>query len=1395
MKKALLFIHLLLYLVPLTRQARAQTAQTVQNGQTTSAISLPVSGCVYNWVNNTPGIGLPASGTGNIPSFTAINNGNTAITATITATAAPNAFAYVVDGGANIVEVVSLVTNQVILGIPVGESPGGDVVSPDGSHVYVTNSASGSISVISTATNSVTDTVPVGTKPTNIAISPDGKFVYVVNSASKSLSVVNTGTNTVATVIQLKYNPYDVIISPDGTRAYVDYGTNATALSVINTATQKLLPDIPLNENCAGIAISPDGLKLYMTNYSGTIAVVNTATYTETAPIPLVLYTDSQSPILPYSIACSADGSRLYAVSVSSRAGTINVINTATNSVADTIGTPAYPAYGICLTADGAKLIVVADAVLVINTSTYAKEAYIRLGNPPATSYSNYVTGAAACANTPLTFTFTVTPTPLPPAVITAGGAAGIIYGCAGDASFSPDIEQFSLAGAHLKGNITATAPAGFEISLSPTGGYAATLNITASGGQVNTTVYVRSAATDATGSIAGTVTLSSPGAANQYAEVSGTVNPLPTMQPIPNQAVNNGQQTAAVDFPGNNIAVNWVNDTPGIGLAANGVGDIPVFTAVNNTDTVITATITATPVPAPLAYVTNTDSNNISVINTMTDQVINTINTPQAPQNISASPDGSRVYFIDDLSGAISAINTSSNAIIATIPVDFYGPLALVVSPDGSKVYVSIGGGGNYMNENITVINTATNTIATKVPVAGSGQAIAVSPDGSKIYLAATELNEITVIDAKTYAVIKNIPVGIATSALALSPNGKILYAADAIGGVVYMINTTTYAQTAEITVSQDPVSMAISPDGSRLYVVNDGFGFYGTGAVSGSVSVIDAATNKVVASIPVGASPQGVSITPDGKKLYVVNSGLPLYTGGPFLAANVSVINTANNTVTTNVTVGKAPDAMGNFISPGVGCSGAPVKFTIKVKPSPRIAAGTITGNIVGCQGAASVSPNIQQFTVSASNLTGNVTVSAPAGFEISLSEATGYTATLSIAPQSGAVNNVTVFVRLAADAPAGTSNGTITLSAAGAAGQNVVISGNATAPVSPSVNIAASATNVCAGTSVAFTATDVNAGEAPGYQWAVNGINAGSNSAAFSSSTLADGDVVSCTLTSNAPCATPSVAVSNSITMKMNPLVNPSVSIEASETRVCAGTPVTFTATPVSGGDAPVYQWLVNGVAAGGNGSDFTDSQLANGDAVSCKMTSNATCTVLSNATSNLITIAVDPLPTVNAGADETINETASTQLNATTTGDITGVTWSPAEGLSNNKILNPVASPKTNTTYVVTVATSAGCTASDTVVINVILPPVIIPNTFTPNGDGINDTWDIKFLDLYINCSVQIFTRWGARVYNSIGYRTAWNGTYNNAKLPDGTYYYIIDLGTHTGLLSGFVTIIK
>jgi gliding motility-associated-like protein len=254
-------------------------------------------------------------------------------------------------------------------------------------------------------------------------------------------------------------------------------------------------------------------------------------------------------------------------------------------------------------------------------------------------------------------------------------------------------------------------------------------------------------------------------------------------------------------------------------------------------------------------------------------------------------------------------------------------------------------------------------------------------------------------------------------------------------------------------------------------------------------------------------------------------------------------------------------------------------------------------------------------------------------------------------------------------------------------------------------------------CSGTTVSFTAIPANGGSNPTYQWKVNGIDAGENSAQFSSNTLNNGDVVTCTLTNNTTCPIPLSVTSPPITaVIISPLSpTPTLNISASAPSVYFGMPVTFTAMPQNAVGITAYQWKVNGDNAGANESTFTTAALFNNDTVTCTISFQNSC--------------------------------------------------SP---------------PVTSSPYQATV-----------------LPPseIKIVNAFTPNGDGINDTWNIPLLSFYPNCSVEIFNRYGTLVMLSTGYSKPWDGLYNGKQLPTGVYFYIIDLKNGLSRLAGNVTLLR
>jgi len=471
---------------------------------------------------------------------------------------------------------------------------------------------------------------------------------------------------------------------------------------------------------------------------------------------------------------------------------------------------------------------------------------------------------AGAYANKPVPAGNTTNPAAMAPQITTTT-AAGNITSCQGTASADPNIGQFTVSGDNLLGGVTVIAPANFEISLNATAGYTNTFTLPESGGTLsNTTIYVRSAATDPAGNIYGSVVLSSSGAANNNVLVTGIINIAPTVSAQPtSQEVTAGASTSAVNFTGVGDVFTWTNDTPSIGLAASGSGNIPSFTAVNTGNNEVTATITVVPQQVAYAYITNQQSNTVSVVNTITNTVVSTIPVGQAPTGAAASPDGTKVYITNQGDNSISVINTLTNKVISVLKIQYVTtPTGIAVSPDGRTIYVV-----NQRTSTVISFDAATGNTIFVYTVNGQPVGVVASPDNTNIFVTNSS-NAISVINVLDNTV-GTITAGKASYGICISSDGSRLYVVNSVSNTVSVINVSTLAIIANIPVGTTPEGIAITPDGSMLYVAN---------AISGNISVISTATNKVITTITTGSGPIGVSITNDGRFVYVTNQCLLL-------------------------------------------------------------------------------------------------------------------------------------------------------------------------------------------------------------------------------------------------------------------------------------------------------------------------------------------------------------------------------------------------------------------------------------------------------------------------------------------------------------------------------------
>lgn len=240
------------------------------------------------------------------------------------------------------------------------------------------------------------------------------------------------------------------------------------------------------------------------------------------------------------------------------------------------------------------------------------------------------------------------------------------------------------------------------------------------------------------------------------------------------------------------------------------------------------------------------------------------------------------------------------------------------------------------------------------------------------------------------------------------------------------------------------------------------------------------------------------------------------------------------------------------------------------------------------------------------------------------------------------------------------------------------------------------------------------------------------------------------------------------------------------------VCVGQSMNFSdnSNPADGATAQ-WNWnLDNGDTR--NTPTFTYTYPAAGVYnVSLYITNSFGC----KSTTYTKTVTVNPYPVVDAGPDLYILEGGSDTLHPVVTATVPTFLWTPnTYFLSSNTIKDAVVKGVADITYTLTVTGRGGCIASDNVKIIVLKGPEI-PNIFSPNGDGIHDTWVIKYLDTYPGGTVEVFNRYGQRIFHSVGYGSPWDGTVNGKPVPMGTYYYVVDPKNGRKIMSGYVDIIR
>jgi gliding motility-associated-like protein len=292
----------------------------------------------------------------------------------------------------------------------------------------------------------------------------------------------------------------------------------------------------------------------------------------------------------------------------------------------------------------------------------------------------------------------------------------------------------------------------------------------------------------------------------------------------------------------------------------------------------------------------------------------------------------------------------------------------------------------------------------------------------------------------------------------------------------------------------------------------------------------------------------------------------------------------------------------------------------------------------------------------------------------------------------------------------------------------------------------------------------------------------------------------------ITNNAPGGNGNDLALDDITFRpCGPQITVSIAGNQNVIDICEAStdPYTLDATVSAAYQTPVYQWQLS-IDSGATWVDIPGAttipyqrqptppgkywyRLAVSDASSMGIKS---CRIASKN----VAINVHPKPVVSAGPDRILITGDTITLRGNVAGENPTFSWSPPDYLSDPNLAQPVASPVTEITYTLFATSSFGCTNLDQATIKVV-KAVFVPNAFTPNNDGKNDTWRIPYLDPEWDVAVSVYNRYGQLVYQMKGNGVSWDGTLKGVRQGTGTYVYILTIKPLGLLLKGTVTLIR
>jgi len=1290
-----------------TPTVNAVANQVVCNGAPTTAVTFAgtVPGTVYNWTNNTTSIGLAASGTGNIASFTATNTTNAPVVATITVTPSYT------NGGTTCTGTPRTFT------ITVNPTP-----------------------TVNAVANQVTCHGALTTAVNFTGFVPGTVYNWTNNTTSIGLAASGTGNIPAFTATNTTLAP--VVATITVTPSYTNGGTTCTGSPITFTITVNPTPTInpvPSQTVCNGAPTTP---VVFTGNLTGTLcatanensnAVLTAPAGTVITGIVFASYGNPNGSCGAYTLgSCHATNSMSIVSSLAIGQTTVSIpannglFGDPCNGTAKrlyiqfTYGAPGAsyswtnntPSIGLAASGTGSII----PSFNPVNT-----------GNAPVvatvTVTPTFTNGASGCSGTPTTFTITVNPTPIVNTVA----------------------NQVVCNGAPTTA-VTFTSPStGGTIVYNWTNNNS-TIGLAASGtGNIASFNAINTGAVPVTATISVTASYTNNGVTCTGAPVTFTitVNPTPSVNAVANQVVCNGAPTTAVNFttPVPGTVFNWTNNTPSIGLAASGTGNIASFNAINTTNAPVVATITVTPTFTNGGVTCTGTSRTFTItvnptptVNAVTSQVVCN-GAPTTAVTFSGFVPGT-VYNWTNTTTSIglaasgtgniasfNAINTGTTPVIATItvtPTYTNGGVTCTGTPTTFTITVNPTPVVDPVANETVCNNSPTTTVVFSSTATGGTIVYNWTNNNTSIGLGASGTGDIPSFIGTNAT---NAPVTATITVTASYTNGGVTCTGPARTFTITVNPTPTADPVASQVVCNNAPTTAInftSPVAGTTFnwannVPSIGLASSGTGNIA-SFTAINNGTTPVVATIVVtpiftnnGVSCAGpdisftITVNPTPNVDAVNNQSVCNGSATAAITFTGAVPGTVYNWTNNTTSIGLAASGTGNIASftatnattapvtatitvtpsytnGGTTCSGTPITFTITVNPTPTVAAvanqtvcngaptaavnftGTVPGTVFSWTNnntsiglAASGTGNIASFTATnATNAAITATITVTPTFINGSTTCAGtprtFTITVNPIPTVNTVANQSVCNGSATaaitftGAVAGTvynwTNNTpsIGLAASGTGNIASFTAVNTTnAPVTATITVTPTYTNggtTCTGSPTTFTITvtpttiittnpvsqtlceggpvtfSVTAtGTALTYQWQVNNGSGFVNIAGATASTYTinpatgamNGNQYRVIVTGT--CGT---LTSTAATLTVN--TAPAITGQPASAAACIGSNATFTVTAT--GTALTYQWQISTTGSGGPWTNLSNTAPYSGVTTATLTVSNVT-----------------------------------------------------------------------------------------------------------------------------------------------------------------------------------------